>query len=213
MISYLQGKVRRLNREPPMAVIVAGGVGYDVHLPVVVYQALVTEGVKEGEDVELEIFYNVTERQPKPYLVGFRQPAEREFFEQLIEVEGIGPARAAQILVMPVSSIASAIETEDMSVLTRLPGVGQRGAQKMVATLKGKVAGAALARDGVEPAVGARTEPDAVAEAIEALVALGYRGNEAREAVDDAIRRNKDAAGDVEDLMREVFRSKARLEE
>ena len=69
MISYLTGKIRSLTREPAHAVVVAGGVGYDVQLPVYVYQGLVNEGIVEGSDVEFEIYYHVTERQPKPQLV------------------------------------------------------------------------------------------------------------------------------------------------
>ena len=83
MISYLAGKIRSLTREPAHAVVVAGGVGYDVQLPVYVYQGLVNEGITEGSDVEFEIYYHVTERQPKPQLVGFRHPSEKEFSQIL----------------------------------------------------------------------------------------------------------------------------------
>jgi Holliday junction DNA helicase RuvA len=211
MISYITGKIRTLTREPGRAVVIAGGVGYEVSLPTYVYQSLADEGISVGSDIELEIYYHVTDRQPKPMLVGFRHPSEKQFFEQLIQVEGIGPAKAASALVFPVSTIASAIETEDLASLQRLPGIGTRAAQKIVATLRGKVAAIALLQDAGITEQGQETAvvhaSDARSEAIEALVTLGYRPTEAQDKVDDVIRRSPETADDVQDLMREVFKA------
>ncbi len=210
MISYLKGELRLLSHDPGQAVVVCGGVGYDVTLPTFVQQSLTNEGLREGGEIELEIYYHVTERQPKPLLVGFRSPSEREFFEQLMQVEGIGPTRAAAALVFPVSVIARAIESEDMGVLTRLPGVGARAAQKMVATLRGKVTATALLRDeGIPDAASRERERDSRIEAIDALVNLGYRPVEARDSVEEAIARRDGLEDDVQELIREVFRSQA----
>ena len=110
MISFLMGEIRNVRLDPCTLVIVSAGVGYEVTLPVFVYESLNIDGLKPGKHIELEIYYHVTERQPKPVLVGFRHPTERNFFEQLIEVEGIGPTKAASALVFPVSTIAAAIE-------------------------------------------------------------------------------------------------------
>ena len=132
MINYITGSIRSLTREPGRAVIVAGGVGYEISLPTYVYQSLTSDGIGPGSDVELEIYYHVTDRQPKPMLVGFRHPTEKAFFEQLIQVEGIGPAKAAAALVFPVSTIASAIETEDLGSLQRLPGIGSRPRRRLL---------------------------------------------------------------------------------
>lgn len=209
MISFITGKIRSLTREPGRAVIIAGGVGYEVSLPTYVYQSLSNDGIREGSDIELEIYYHVTDRQPKPMLVGFRHPSEKQFFEQLIQVEGIGPAKAAAALVFPVSTIASAIETEDLGSLQRLPGIGSRAAQKIVATLRGKVAATALLQDAGISEQGQTVTPasDARSEAIEALVTLGYRPTEAQDKVDDVIRRTPEVADDLQDLMREVFKA------
>ncbi len=214
MINYLTGTIRSLTRDPARAVIVAGGVGYEVSLPAYVYQSLANDGIREGSEIELEIYYHVTERQPKPMLVGFRHPSEKDFFEQLIQVEGIGPARAAAALVFPVSTIASAIETEDLGSLQRLPGIGSRVAQKIVATLRGKVAATALLQDAGISEQG-RTPPpaDARAEAVEALVTLGYRPTEARDKVEEAIRGAPDVVDDLQALMREVFRAQVSQQE
>jgi Holliday junction DNA helicase RuvA len=214
MISYITGKIRSLSREPGRAVIIAGGVGYEISLPTYVYQSLSSEGVTTGSDVELEIYYHVTDRQPKPMLVGFRHPSEKQFFEQLIQVEGIGPAKAAAALVFPVSTIASAIETEDLGSLQRLPGIGSRAAQKIVATLKGKVAATALLQDaGTSEQSPAVPASDARSEAIEALVTLGYRPTEAQDKVDDVIRRSPEVGDDLQELMREVFKAQVSTKE
>jgi len=213
MISYITGTIRSLTREPGRVVVIAGGVGYEVSLPTYVYQSLANDGIGEGSQVELEIYYHVTERQPKPMLVGFRHPSEKLFFEQLIQVEGIGPAKAASALVFPVSTIATAIENEDLGSLQRLPGIGSRAAQKIVATLRGKVAATALLVDaGISEQGQAPPPSDARSEAIEALITLGYRPTEAQDKVDAVLRQTPEAADDLQDLMREVFKAQVSQE-
>ena len=213
MISYITGTIRSLTREPGRAVVIAGGVGYEISLPTYVYQSLANDGIGEGSQVELEIYYHVTERQPKPSLVGFRHPSEKLFFEQLIQVEGIGPSKAASALVFPVSTIATAIENEDLGSLQRLPGIGSRAAQKIVATLRGKVAATALLVDAGISEQGQTPPPsDARSEAIEALVTLGYRPTEAQDKVDAVLRQAPEAADDLQELMREVFKAQVSQE-
>ncbi len=211
MISYLKGTIRTLSRDPASAVVVAGGIGYQVVLPVFVYQSLSAEGIGEGSEGEFEVYYHVTDRQPKPMLVGFRRTHERDFFEQLLEVEGIGPNRAAQALVFPPAVIARAIEKEDLALLQRLPGVGARGAQKMIATLRGKVTATALLQPE-EPSPLARKQPattDIRLEAADVLVNLGFRQLEAADKVDEALRRKPELVTDLQGLIREVFRAQA----
>ena len=213
MINYITGTIRSLTREPGRAVVIAGGVGYEISLPTYVYQSLANDGIGEGSQIELEIYYHVTERQPKPMLVGFRHPSEKRFFEQLIQVEGIGPAKAASALVFPVSTIAIAIENEDLGSLQRLPGIGSRAAHKIVATLRGKVVATALLVDaGISEQDQTPPPSDARSEAIEALVTLGYRPTEAQDKVDAVLRQTPDAADDLQDLMREVFKAQVSQE-
>ncbi len=213
MISYIKGTVHRFEREPAKAVVLAGGIGYEVQMPVYVYDSLSGRGVRAGDEIEFELYYHVTDRQPKPQLVGFLHESERRFFEQLIQVEGIGPAKAAAALVFPVSTIAAAIENGDTGLLNQLPGIGSRAAQKIIATLQGKVAATALLRDervaSANGSNGATPSVSVQSEVVEALVALGYRPVEAREQVDSAVHRNPDAAEDPQSLMREVFKAQA----
>ena len=211
MISYIEGKVHRFDRATSTVVINAGGVGYQVVLPQFVMSALSARPVNVGDELALEVYYHVTDRQPRPILVGFQRGHERAFFEQLIQVEGLGPVRAAAAMIFSVSTIAQAIEAEDARVLQRMPGIGTRAAQKMIATLKGKVVETAMLRDEgyddpARPAVGAGTGRE---EAIEVLVNLGYRQTEAERDVDEALGAKPELAEAPEELIREIFKSQA----
>ncbi|MBI2965481.1 MAG: Holliday junction DNA helicase RuvA [Chloroflexi bacterium] len=215
MISYLLGTVRGFaDGAGKICLITRGGVGYDVTLPVIVWKSLKDEGVQDGSELALEIYYHVTDRQPRPVLVGFRNGVEKGFFEQLIEVEGIGPNKASAALVLPVQTIASAIEREDFGTLRRLPGIGDRAAQKIVATLRGKVMQWAIELP-VNGAVPGESVPVVAAtgareEAIAVLVNLGHKAAEARISVDEALTRRPDLADNPQELMREIFRSLAK---
>ena len=211
MISYIEGKVHRFDRSTETVVINAGGVGYQIVVPQFVMSALSARPVMVGDELALEVYYHVTDRQPKPVLVGFQRGHERAFFEQLIQVEGLGPVRAAKAMIFSVSTIAQAIEAEDVRVLQRMPGIGARAAQKMIATLKGKVVETAMLRDEgydapVQPVVGSGTGRD---EAVEVLVNLGYRQPEAERDVDEALSANPELAGAPEELIREIFKLQA----
>ncbi|HIF12012.1 MAG TPA: Holliday junction branch migration protein RuvA [Dehalococcoidia bacterium] len=211
MISYIEGKVHRFDRSAETVVINAGGVGYQIVVPQFVMSALSARPVMVGDELALEVYYHVTDRQPKPILVGFQRGHERAFFEQLIQVEGLGPVRAAKAMIFSVSTIAQAIEAEDVRVLQRMPGIGARAAQKMIATLKGKVVETAMLRDEgydapVQPVVGSGTGRD---EAVEVLVNLGYRQPEAERDVDEALSANPELAGAPEELIRKIFKAQA----
>ena len=211
MISYIEGKVHRFDRSTETVVINAGGVGYQIVVPQFVMSALSARPVMVGDELALEVYYHVTDRQPKPVLVGFQRGHERAFFEQLIQVEGLGPVRAAKAMIFSVSTIAQAIEAEDVRVLQRMPGIGARAAQKIIATLKGKVVETAMLRDEgydapVQPVVGSGTGRD---EAVEVLVNLGYRQPEAERDVDEALSANPELVRAPEELIREIFKAQA----
>ena len=184
------------------------GVGYDVFLPQFVMRSIAEQ--PDGETLELEIYYHVTDRQIRPTLIGFNNVVEKRFFEKFISVEDIGPQKAARAMVFSVSVIARAIEAGDVAVLRKLPGIGERTANKVVATLRGKVTEEALLRDQkfaappvAEPEVG---EPSELRdEGIAVLTTLGYRHGEAVAKVEAALKRNP-ALASTEDLIREVYR-------
>lgn len=209
MIAYLRGTLRRLQADNLRAMVeTPAGVGYEVLLPFFVHRALLDDD-REGTPVELEIFYYATERHPVPLLIGFMREHEKTFFEKLLAVEDVGPSKAANALVFSVSTIANAIEEGDTALLRKLPGIGARTAEKVVATLRGKLAEWALLQDeGYNSVPGKPKEPvNEVAEAvIEALVGLGYRRPEAKAKVDAALERVPGAT-DEQVLIREVFRA------
>ena len=203
MISYLRGEVLQVDDNPRRVVVLtSSGVGYSVILPVFVNDSIQPE---VGNPIELHTYYSVSERQPLPVLVGFENAGDREFFEQFIQVEGIGPMRAAAALTMPIPTLAYAIETEDFVTLTLMPGIGQRGAQKIVATLRGKVA--AAASRPIETGAQRPHAPDTRGDVVEVLVNLGYRNSDAVSMVDEALRNNPELSEDAQELLRVVFRS------
>ncbi|MBI4496771.1 MAG: Holliday junction DNA helicase RuvA [Chloroflexi bacterium] len=210
MIAFLSGRLKRLPRDSLRIVVEVNGVGYEVLLPFFVRRTL--EDKAEGDPIELEIAYFVSERQPRPLLVGFNREHEKTFFERLLEVEDIGPLKAANALVLSVSTIAAAIEEGDIATLKQMPGIGERTANRMVAALKGKVAQWALLRDEGFATVPSPERPDVGAlreSVVEALVALGYRRTDARTRVDEAIKRTPQVK-DEQQLLREVFRGERR---
>lgn len=177
-----------------------GGVGYEVALPAYLSHHW---SPQEGETVELHVSYQASANHPKPLLVGFLRRAEQEFFERFITVDGMGPARAVRALARPVHEIADAIERGDVNFLKRLPGLGERTAQKVIAALQGKVAKYALLQEG--PALPA-PEVDFREEVLEVLTRqLGHRPAEAKRMVEEALRRSPHVAS-AEELFQEVYR-------
>jgi len=107
-----------------------------------------------------------------PRILGFLHPEDREFFTRFVSVKGIGPRKAMKALAEPVRRIASWIESGDAKALARLPGIGNRAAELVIATLKGKMADLALAGDASAPSKAAQLS-SAQRDALEVLVAWG----------------------------------------
>lgn len=204
MIALLRGRVVRRTEE--MLVVDCGGVGYEVYLPAFLRDALRAAPSRLDEPVELHISYHVSTNQPRPLLVGFLREVEQEFFERFITVDGVGPTKAMKALAHPVERVADAVERKDIAFLQKLPGIGARTAEKIVAALHGKMGKYALLRTEVEPAPAAEAAPsDFQEEVIEVLTRqLGYRSAEAKRMVGDAMRRNG-AIASAEALLQEVY--------
>ncbi len=199
MIAYLRGRVVR--RAEASVVVECAGVGYEVALPAYLAGRL---PAGEGETVELYVSYQVSPNHPKPVLVGFLHPVEQEFFERFLTVDGLGPTKAVRALARPVHEVASAIERRDVDFLKRLPGLGERTAQKVVAALSGKVAKYALFREGAPMAEAGPV--DFREEVLEILTRqLGHPPTEARRMVQEALRRNP-LVSSAEELFQEVYR-------
>jgi Holliday junction DNA helicase RuvA len=203
MISYLEGKLLKKNED--RVVILANGVGYEVLLPSIVRDTYNNKKAGEdGDQVQLHIFYHQTERQPKPMLVGFNYDVEKEFFEKLIKVEAIGPTAAVKALVLPVPKIARAIEERDTTTLERMKGIGKRTADKIVASLNGKVGKFALMKAEMMPA---DSEPEDLKRQVEEVLVrqLGHKRSESAQLIDEALTRNP-GISTPEELFEEVYK-------
>jgi len=183
VIGYLRGRLLRAT--PERLLVEAGGVGYDVSVSLVTFSELERQG---GEVVELHVHTHVREDQLA--LFGFATERERELFERLIKVSGIGP-RLAQVVLsgLPTTDLLQAIAAGDVTRLTRIPGVGKKTAERMVVELRDRLQ--ALARE-VAPAAAA---PAAASDddLVTALVHLGYKPAQAEKAVGEARREAPEA--------------------
>lgn len=200
MIAYLEGKLKGIYDD--RVTLLVGGMGYEILLPAYVMHEVKT-GVKSGDSLSLHISFNQTERQPKPILVGFRNELDKEFFELFISVEDIGPSAAIRALVKPARHIARSIEDKDIKGLRQLKGIGERKAEKIVATLRGKVAKYALMPEAVLPAKEAEDFRKEVEEVL--VTQLGHKVFEARTLIQEALKRNP-AIVSSEELFEEVYR-------
>lgn len=166
MIGHLEGTVRAIRAG--YAIISAGGVGYKV--------ALTRENIaKLSPDAETAVWTYLAVREDALDLYGFATEEELRFFELLRTVSGIGPKSALAILdVASVETMRSAIASANASYLTSISGIGKKTAEKIVLELKDKVG---IAADGSKHAM--RGDEDA----LEAMKALGYSAQEARDAL------------------------------
>jgi holliday junction DNA helicase RuvA len=207
MIGYLEGTLFKLEEE--RLLLLTQQVGYEVLLPAFV--RLRIGDLNEGDPLSLYIYYHQTERQPKPVLIGFSSEAEKAFFQSFISVEAIGPLKAVKALDRPVAEIAAAIENNDLNLLKHLKGIGARTAQKIIATLGGKMA--PYVGDQAAPTVPAREAAvDAVGRRVSDQVVqvltsqLGYKQAEARQLVAAALEARPEIST-AEALLEAVLRS------
>lgn len=187
MISFLEGDILFVGEKFVVAAV--GGVGYKVYAGV---DAL-AKMPPIGGAVKLWTHDHV--REDAHELYGFLHYAELELFEMLIGISGIGPKGALGILaVAPADTLKKAIAAGDTSYLTRVSGVGKKIAEKVILELREKMAGKGVSI--VAP------ELKDEADALDALVAIGYSQREAREALADA----PVSDGSVEKRVREALK-------
>ena len=200
MIGYIEGKI--LKKEDDRILVLANQVGYEVLLPAFVMETLHSKSI--GDQISLYIYYQQTERQPKPILIGFNLEAEKEFFQHFISVEDIGPLKAVKALTISVRAVARAIEERDVSTLTGLKGIGNRTAQKIIASLEGKMGKFALIRkDLPQKAPGIE---DFTKQVLTVMInQLGHRTPDAKQMIARALKRNS-SISTPEELFEEVYR-------
>ena len=143
-------------------------------------------------------------------LIGFIRRGERVFFRKLMSVEGLGPTKAAKALTISVSSMARAIEEENRGMLTKLPGIGGRAADKIIASLKGKVRTEASMQDSDQdqPIDLTSLEKQRLSkDAEDAVVSLGYSRYDAKQWVANALT-EEPATENLESLMLQILRKR-----
>ncbi len=189
MIAHIRGLL--LLKQPSQAIVEAAGVGYDIAISVPTYSALPAE----GRQVALHIYTQV--REDALALYGFQERSEKQLFERLITVTGVGPRLALTILSgLDTERTIGAIRAQDHATLTRIPGVGKRLAERLVVELKEKL------DDLSRPSAPAGPAGAAVEDVLSALVNLGYQRAAAQKALETAAARDQAVAQEFDTLFR-----------
>lgn len=183
MISYVKGPLVEVSGD--RIVIETGNVGLEIRVPL----SLLDELPKTGEQIKVYTYFQV--REDAMSLYGFLHRQDREMFQQLLGVNGVGPKGALGILsALRPDDLRMAIISGDAKAISRAPGIGTKTAQRVILDLKDKVSPedlfSSLEEEGLDPAgasLSADVRGDAAKEAIQALVALGYSNLEAARAV------------------------------
>lgn len=171
MIAHLRGRL--IAKRPNQAVVEAGGVGYELTISIPTFSALTAL----DSEVALHVYTHV--REDALALFGFLRREEKQLFEKLIGVSGIGPKLAITILSgMATDSLITALRNNEVATLTRIPGIGKKTAERMVLELRDKLDQFAIAP--VVPAASPLEE-----DVISALINLGYQ----RPAAERSLRR------------------------
>jgi holliday junction DNA helicase RuvA len=173
MIAHLRGRL--IAKHPNQAIVEAAGVGYDVNITVSTF----TDLPLAGSEVALHIHTHV--REDTISLYGFLRAEEKQLFEKLITVSGIGPKLAITILSgMATTDMVSAIRSNDFARLTKIPGIGRKTAERMCVELRDKLEGFGSTQPVVSHSV---MEEDVIS----ALTNLGFQRSLAEKSVDRAV--------------------------
>lgn len=212
MISRIRGTLSQISDNH--ALLENNGVSYEVMLPTALADRLREEG-RVGSEITFETIYYIEAGDRKsnhyPRLVGFVDRMEREFFSMLTQVPGLGVKKALKSLVMPIRDIAAAIENKNPATLNRLPGVGGRLAEKIIAELHGKMTRFALMKQDQALARSGSKAPAFADEAIEVLLQLQYSRQEADRLVAGAIESGEKVIS-VEQLISLIFKSEQKAQ-
>ena len=204
MRTRISGRLSELGETE--ATINVGSFDYAVYVPDFVQKQLRGH---EGEEISLRtIEYlegNPQKGRMTPRLIGFTSDAEREFFELVCSVDGVGVKKTLKAMVRPVRDVAEAIVERDADRLTLLPGIGPAVADRIIAKLHRKMTPCALMVGGASGGDGAESGGDLASQALQALVGLGHSTSDARAKL-EAVLGAGTSVSSVEDVLREVYR-------
>lgn len=191
MIAHVKGKIIR--KSPESVIVDVGGVGYEVHIPLSTFYKL----PEVEEYVSLNTHTHV--REDAMQLYGFFTQREKDIFQLLIAVSGVGPKLARNILSgIPADDLVAAVSSADIARLKAIPGIGGKTAERLVVELKDKMA--AINRSQVAGAVshGFDGKGDGISrDVFSALVNLGYKGAMADKAIEKVRKINAEATFEI----------------
>jgi Holliday junction DNA helicase RuvA len=176
MIGRLRGVLAE--KRPPQLLLDVAGVGYEVEAPMSTFYQLPESGQ------ELVLLIHMVVREDAQLLFGFASESERQFFRALIKVNGVGPRLALTILSgISADEFARAVQDNDTAALVRLPGIGKKTAERLIVEMRDRLGDwqpVATLKPGAESVI---ARPNAVQDAVSALIALGYKPQEASRLV------------------------------
>ena len=191
MYAFISGKIAEIT--PAYAIIDNHGVGYFINITLNTFTAI-------GEQQEVKLFTDLQVLEDAHNLFGFYTAKERDLFEMLISVSGVGCNTARLILSsLTVNELSTAIANEDVKTIQAVKGIGSKTAQRLVVDLKDKVRKTDYTEETVET-----VNSSVKNEALSALVILGFSKNAASKALDKLLKQSPDAS--VEILIREALK-------
>ena len=195
MIAFLRGRV--LEKQPNRIIVDVQGVGYELHVPLSTYYDV----GDEGAEVSLRVYTHV--REDALQLYGFLTDLERQLFERLIGISGIGPKLAITMLSgLDSRELVTSVQRGDVARLVSIPGIGKKTAERIVLELRDRLAQLAVPALETMPAGG--TADRLRGDLVSALQNLGYHRAQADKAVESTLSATPDAS--FEDALRRVLR-------
>ncbi|MBS0580562.1 MAG: Holliday junction branch migration protein RuvA [Proteobacteria bacterium] len=196
MIGSLRGRIA--SKAPPQLTLDVAGVGYELEAPMSTFFHLPAVGA------EVHLLTHLVVREDAHVLYGFGSEDERRLFRGLIKVSGVGPKIALALLSgMSVAEFSQAVQAQDVSALTRVPGIGRKTAERLVVEMRDRLVAPQLLT-GSTAGAGSGASPEN--EAYDALIALGYRPPEATRLLKAA----GPGTHSTEELIRRALRSAVR---
>jgi len=194
VIGLIHGRIAA--KMPPQLLVDVGGVGYEIEAPMSTFFLLPAVGE------EVRLLTHLVVREDAQLLYGFSTEEERRLFRNLLKVSGIGPKIALALLSgISVEGFAHCIQNQDVSALTKVPGIGRKTAERLLIEMRDRL-------NGAQSLPGATTVPvgtSAETEAFGALVALGYKPAEATRLL-----KTVEGTATTEEMIRRALQSAAR---
>jgi Holliday junction DNA helicase RuvA len=206
MITKISGTLDRIDHTGNCIELAVGPMVHEVLVTELVRRSLQT---KLGQSVTLHTmeFLEGTPGRGNlvPRIVGFLTEVEREFFDLICEVDGVGVRKALRAIIRPVGEIATAIDEQDAKALSTLPGIGAATAERMIAKLRRRMPKFALLIAREAPGEAAAGSNDVFSETFEVLRSLGHSDSDARRLV-DVLRAEKKKPKDVQEALESIYR-------